>query len=110
MGFSEIDWSEAFEPVRTCEVCGCTDADCRQCIAKTGESCTWVPGKDLCSACEELQDTPAAELQRAKRWWGNLLHSNVRELEEKYEWMPGCSIDTYVLGVYQAEQQLNNNH
>jgi hypothetical protein len=41
--------SEAAE-VRTCRVCGCTDADCRQCIEKTGEPCYWVED-DLCSAC-----------------------------------------------------------
>lgn len=36
--------------VRTCRRCGCTDADCRQCIAKTGSPCFWVEA-DLCSAC-----------------------------------------------------------
>ena len=35
---------------RRCRVCGCTAADCRQCIAKTGEPCHWVAA-DLCSAC-----------------------------------------------------------
>lgn len=36
----------------TCVVCGCTDGDCRQCIAKTGAPCSWA-NKDhtLCSAC-----------------------------------------------------------
>ncbi len=36
--------------VATCRVCGCTDADCRACIRKTGAPCYWVEG-DLCSAC-----------------------------------------------------------
>lgn len=36
----------------TCRVCGCTDGDCRQCIAKTGEPCSWVDAEHtLCSAC-----------------------------------------------------------
>ena len=35
---------------QVCRVCGCTEADCRQCIAKTGEPCHWVE-PDLCSAC-----------------------------------------------------------
>lgn len=43
-----------FEPgpvkVRTCRVCGCTDADCSGCVERTGEPCHWV-GADLCSAC-----------------------------------------------------------
>lgn len=34
----------------TCHSCGCTDDDCRQCIEKTGEPCSWVE-PDLCSAC-----------------------------------------------------------
>jgi hypothetical protein len=41
---------------RRCRVCGCTDDDCRQCIAKTGQPCHWVE-PDLCSACAE--ETPA---------------------------------------------------
>jgi len=36
--------------LRTCRVCGCTEADCSQCIARTGEACHWVE-PDLCSAC-----------------------------------------------------------
>jgi hypothetical protein len=36
---------------RACRVCKCTDSDCRQCIAKTGQPCYWVE-EDLCSACE----------------------------------------------------------
>ena len=37
---------------RTCRVCGCTDGDCSQCIAKTGQPCHWV-ADDLCSACAD---------------------------------------------------------
>ena len=44
-----IEISQA-EEERTCRVCGCTDNDCRQCIAKTGSPCHWV-APDLCSAC-----------------------------------------------------------
>jgi hypothetical protein len=36
--------------VRRCRVCGCTDRDCRRCIARTGRPCYWVEA-DLCSAC-----------------------------------------------------------
>lgn len=38
------------EAVRSCRECGCTDADCSGCIARTGKPCTWVEA-DLCSAC-----------------------------------------------------------
>lgn len=38
---------------RSCRVCGCTDADCRGCIERTGLPCHWVEA-DLCSACVGL--------------------------------------------------------
>lgn len=37
-------------PGAVCKVCGCTEEDCLQCIAKTGRACAWV-AEDLCSAC-----------------------------------------------------------
>lgn len=40
--------------VRRCRECGCTDADCRGCIERTGEPCHWV-GADLCSACVDAK-------------------------------------------------------
>ena len=40
--------------VRACRVCGCTDNDCSQCVARTGTACHWV-AQDLCSACEPRQ-------------------------------------------------------
>ena len=54
-------------PVSTCRVCGCTDNDCRQCIAKTGEPCYWVE-EDLCSACVTPDDhnKEALEIKNAK--------------------------------------------
>lgn len=36
--------------VRKCRVCGCTDDDCSDCVARTGSACWWVD-QDLCSAC-----------------------------------------------------------
>ena len=47
------------EAVRACQVCGCTDNDCRGCVARTGQPCFWVAA-DLCSACVE-----PGELDRA---------------------------------------------
>lgn len=57
------------EPL-TCRVCGCTDDDCSQCIAKTGEPCHWVE-RGLCSACvvdapNRKKKTPE-EKEQAKR-------------------------------------------
>jgi hypothetical protein len=40
---------------RRCRICGCTDLDCSQCIAKTGSPCSWVEA-DLCSACCTITD------------------------------------------------------
>jgi ParB family transcriptional regulator, chromosome partitioning protein len=34
----------------TCRVCGCTEDDCSECVAATGEPCHWVE-PDLCSRC-----------------------------------------------------------
>lgn len=45
--------------VRKCRVCGCTDADCRGCIARTGRPCHWIEW-DLCSACEQQPRRRAA--------------------------------------------------
>lgn len=33
-----------------CGVCGCTQKDCSQCVARTGKPCYWVEN-NLCSAC-----------------------------------------------------------
>lgn len=41
--------SDIFD-VRACRSCGCTDADCSECIAVTGSPCWWVE-YDLCSRC-----------------------------------------------------------
>lgn len=38
--------------LRKCRICGCTDADCSQCIAVTGRACHWV-AEDLCSRCHD---------------------------------------------------------
>lgn len=39
-------------PPGECMVCECTDDDCSQCIARTGEPCAWVnSSRTLCSAC-----------------------------------------------------------
>jgi len=46
--------------VTACRLCGCTDDDCRQCIERTGEPCSWI-APDLCSACGP--DALRAELQ-----------------------------------------------
>lgn len=37
------------EPMQ-CRFCGCTEADCSQCIERTGNPCSWV-ASELCSAC-----------------------------------------------------------
>lgn len=45
------DPGTAFDQPR-CRVCGCTDDDCSQCIAATGEPCSWAE-HDLCSRCDD---------------------------------------------------------
>jgi len=41
--------------LKRCRVCQCTEHNCRQCIEKTGEPCTWIED-DLCSACVEIKE------------------------------------------------------
>ena len=49
-----------------CRVCGCTDNDCSQCIAITGEPCHWVEA-DLCSRCAaEATKTQPAKPKRGR--------------------------------------------
>jgi len=45
--------------MKKCRICGCTDEDCSQCIAKTGEPCEWVPELEneeggICTNCLDL--------------------------------------------------------
>jgi hypothetical protein len=52
-----------------CRECGCTDDDCRQCVERTGEPCTWVES-GLCSACapcDFFADTPAVAAKASKK-------------------------------------------
>jgi hypothetical protein len=67
-----LDWArETRELLRMCDavldqcsVCDCTDADCSQCVARTGEPCYWArPG--LCSACAERM-VPKARRVKAR--------------------------------------------
>ena len=41
-----------------CRVCGCTEADCSGCVARTGSPCHWVEA-DLCSACVPVSTVSA---------------------------------------------------
>ncbi len=36
--------------LRACRLCGCTDDDCRGCIERTGQPCSWELS-GVCSAC-----------------------------------------------------------
>jgi hypothetical protein len=40
--FACFDKTGVMRPQAVCRVCGCTEADCRGCIAKTGAPCYWV--------------------------------------------------------------------
>ena len=53
-----------------CFLCGCTDVDCRKCIAKTGEPCYWMNDEHtLCSACRGLDNMENAKYQRGDILW-----------------------------------------
>src|SRR5690606_26302177 len=53
-----------------CFLCGCTDVDCRKCIAETGEPCYWMNDeRTLCSACRGLDNMENAKYQRGDILW-----------------------------------------
>jgi PRTRC genetic system protein E len=52
-------------PIRKCRVCGCTEADCSQCIEKTGKPCHWVED-DLCSACVPEKEIPVVDTRASQ--------------------------------------------
>lgn len=68
------------EALRRCRACGCTDADCSGCVARTGAPCAWVQ-EDLCSACAMPMRTRAQV---------------VSGLEDVIQRAPGCSREDLV--------------
>lgn len=62
----KIDTAVAEIEQRACRVCGCTDADCSQCVEKTGVPCHWVQA-DLCSACAGLAPEPPMSVTKVPR-------------------------------------------
>lgn len=51
-----------------CRACGCTDDDCRGCIQRTGEPCSWAE-PDLCTACVDQPE----DARRPKKRRGSAL-------------------------------------
>lgn len=73
---------------RTCRKCGCTDNDCRGCIERTGQPCSWIED-DLCSACADPVTDAALQVlnDRAVKWFDGLIfavrkHMGVPEDQE----------------------------
>lgn len=52
--------SNSTEGARRCRECGCTEADCSECVERTGEPCFWIE-VDLCSACEAAEADAAVQ-------------------------------------------------
>ncbi len=74
--------------VQRCRICGCTDADCSQCVERTGTPCHWV-ASDLCSACEiplafDLSSEDAIQAYRLGRLHGDVIS---RAETESQEWL-----------------------
>jgi ParB/RepB/Spo0J family partition protein len=78
---------------RSCRGCGCTEADCRQCVEKTGEPCHWVEA-DLCSAC-----VPAAEAEELGHPEGEPIEALGVLLEDLQAVSHLCSTNTQKVAV-----------
>lgn len=54
----------------TCMFCGCVADDCRGCIERTGEPCSWTNKEEtICSACADLKNTSKAKYQAGDILW-----------------------------------------
>lgn len=76
--------------IRACRVCGCTDDDCSDCIARTGHPCSWDE-YDLCSACNTTDRIAVLEEQ-------------VIDLENARDILRGAA-DEAIAGMAAAEQR-----
>lgn len=67
-------------PRGVCRVCGCTDTDCRACIARTGEPCSWIDEEHtICSRCVDYLE--AGDLASVES--GDLLSPDCSPLNAK---------------------------
>lgn len=68
----------------TCRVCGCTDADCRQCVESSGHPCTWTDDEHtLCSRC-------AAEQHQGVTW--STKSNDIAGVAEIAEYLGVCRV------------------
>lgn len=45
--------SKSKSPSGICQICGCTQEDCTNCIERTGSPCSWTDQTEtMCSACQ----------------------------------------------------------
>lgn len=45
-------------PSGICQICGCTQSDCTQCIERYGSPCSWTTSEEnMCSACQYYLDS-----------------------------------------------------
>lgn len=71
--FQNVEPRDVYLYRGACRVCGCTDENCADCIAITGEPCHWIrPG--FCSACLPMELTrngvrELARIEKALREW-----------------------------------------
>lgn len=86
-----------------CQICGCTDRDCAQCIERTGEPCGWANIEcTICTACITSQSTRDARQREILQWActtfgtetaGNLDERLRRFAEEAVELVQSAGLD-----------------
>jgi len=71
----------------TCDICGCTDNNCRQCIEASGSACFWVDDeKRICSRCYlEIceSDLTPEQLEKVKSDLQKIRQSLIDEASER---------------------------
>lgn len=68
-----------------CMFCGCVDDNCKGCIERTGEPCSWTNDEHtICSACADLKNISKAKYQIGDILWVRETWQYNDDLEEPY--------------------------
>jgi hypothetical protein len=89
------------QTVGRCIVCGCSEPDCRRCVERTGEPCTWTsPRQDLCTACLPIANAELTTLDGMTAGARKLVEaSSLRHVSEVLRASEGDLVNRYSASV-----------